>query len=136
MSLNHASQDASIMAPSKASMRSSALLTITPVAAARISFLLRQKQPQPEAVMISVTTKGCSGMSYDMQFLDKLADKPKYADEITQYGVTVVVDPKAALYVTGTEMDYHEAATNAGFVFNNPNETGRCGCGESFHVGP
>jgi len=113
-----------------------AMLTITPVAAERIRHLLQQKQPKPEAVIVSVTTKGCSGMSYDLQYLDKLSDKPKYADEVTQHGVTVVIDPKAALFIVGSTMDYKESAARSGFDFINPNETGRCGCGESFSVNP
>jgi iron-sulfur cluster assembly protein len=111
-----------------------AILTITPAAADRIRHLLAQKQPQPEAVMVSVTSKGCSGLRYDLQYLDRLGDKPKFADEVTQNGVTVVVDPKATLYIVGSVMDYKESPTHSGFDFVNPNETGRCGCGESFSV--
>lgn len=113
----------------------SAVLTIAPAAAAKIGLLLGQKQPRPEALMVSVKTRGCSGMAYDLQFLDKLADRPQGADVISQHGVTVVVDPKAALYITGTVMDYRESPTQSGFTFKNPNETGRCGCGESFMTG-
>jgi iron-sulfur cluster assembly protein len=109
-------------------------LTITPEAAARIEALLASKDPRPEAVMVSVKTKGCSGMSYDLQFLDKLSDKPKFADEVTEHGVTVVVDPKAALFIIGSTMDYKETMERSGFDFINPNEAGRCGCGESFTV--
>lgn len=113
-----------------------AVLTITLAAAERIRHLLGQKQPVPEAVMVSLKTKGCSGMSYDLQYLDKLADKPKYADMVTQHGITVVVDPKATLFIVGFTMDYQETPTRSGFDFVNPNETGRCGCGESFSVDP
>ncbi|HEU0118579.1 MAG TPA: iron-sulfur cluster assembly accessory protein [Alphaproteobacteria bacterium] len=111
-----------------------AVLTITEAAATRIKHLLAQKQPQPAAVMVSVTTKGCSGLSYDLQYLDQLSDKPKFADEVSQHGVTVVVDPKATLFIVGSVMDYKESPTHSGFDFTNPNETGRCGCGESFTV--
>jgi iron-sulfur cluster assembly protein len=111
-----------------------AMLNITPAAADRIRHLLSQKSPQPEAVLVSVKTKGCSGLSYDLQYLDKLGDKPKFADEVTQHGVTVVIDPKAALFIVGSTMDYKESPTQSGFDFANPNETGRCGCGESFSV--
>lgn len=110
------------------------ILTLTPAAAERVRALLGKKQPSPEAVMISVTTKGCSGMSYDMQYLDRLADAPKFADTVTEHGVTVVVDPKATMYIVGSVMDYVESPTHSGFEFTNPNETGRCGCGESFTV--
>ncbi len=111
-----------------------AILTITPAAAERINVLLRKKIPQPEAVLVSVTSKGCSGHSYDLQYLDRLSDKPPFADVITEHGVTVVVDPKATLYIVGSVMDYKESPTRSGFDFINPNETGRCGCGESFTV--
>ena len=110
------------------------LLTLTLAAANRIRSLLSQKTPQPEAVMVSVTTKGCSGLSYDLQYLDHLSDRPAYADVIGQHGVTVVVDPKAALYIVGSVMDYKESPTHSGFDFVNPNEVARCGCGESFSV--
>lgn len=113
---------------------SGAILTVTPEAAARVEHLLQQKTPKPEAVIVSVKTKGCSGLSYDLAYLDKLADAPKYADTITQHGVTVVIDPKASLYIVGSVMDYKESPTHSGFDFINPNETGRCGCGESFSV--
>lgn len=113
---------------------SGAILTLTPAAAERIRFLLQQKNPHPEAVLVSVTSKGCSGLRYDLQYLDHLTDKPKFADEIAQYGVTVVIDPKATLYIIGSVMDYTETSTRSGFDFINPNETGRCGCGESFSV--
>lgn len=110
-------------------------LSITPAAAARIQHLLAQKQPQPEALLVAVTTKGCSGLSYDVQYLERLADKPAGADVVTEHGVTVVVDPKAALYILGSIMDYQEDALKSGFAFINPNEVARCGCGESFTVG-
>lgn len=112
------------------------MLTLTPAAAERIRVLLTQKEPQPEAVMVSVKTKGCSGLSYDLQYLDHLSDRPKYADVISQHGVSVVIDPKAALYIVGSVMDYKESPTHSGFDFVNPNETARCGCGESFSVKP
>src|ERR1700729_2426016 len=86
-----------------------AMLSITPAAAARIRHLLGQKQPKPEAVIVSVKSKGCSGLSYDLQYLDKLTDKPKFADEVTQDGVTVIIDPKASLYIVGSVMDYKES---------------------------
>jgi len=112
------------------------MLTITSAAADRIRFLLNQKAPKPEALMVSLKTKGCSGLSYDLQYLDKLSDRPKYADMITQHDVTVVIDPKVALYIVGSIMDYKESSIASGFDFINPNETGRCGCGESFSVKP
>lgn len=115
-------------------MMGGAVLTLTPAAADRIRYLLKQKQPEPEAVMVSVTSKGCSGLSYDLQYLDHIAEAPKFADRVTEHGVTVIVDPKATLFIVGSIMDYKESPTHSGFDFTNPNETGRCGCGESFTV--
>ena len=111
-------------------------ITITPNAAARLRTILDASEPKAAAVLVSVKTKGCSGMSYDLQYLPDLADKPKFADTVTQHGVTVVIDPKAAIFITGSIMDYREGLERSGFDFTNPNETGRCGCGESFTVKP
>ena len=80
---------------------------------------------------ISVSTKGCSGMSYDMSWVAEAGA----GDEIVRdHELTVLVDRKASLFLIGTVMDYEEKALSAGFIFTNPNEKGRCGCGESFHV--
>ena len=76
-------------------------------------------------------SKGCSGMSYDMTWVDA----PGPGDErVDGQGVTVLVDRKASLFLIGTMMDYETKALESGFTFTNPNEKGRCGCGESFHV--
>ena len=80
---------------------------------------------------ISVNTKGCSGMAYDMSWVEAAGP----TDEVvTDKGQTVLVDRKASLFLIGTEMDYKEEKLSAGFTFTNPNEKGRCGCGESFHI--
>ena len=80
---------------------------------------------------VSVKTKGCSGLSYDLSWVDG----PQKGDEqVTDKGVTVLVDSKASLFLIGTVMDYEVKSMSAGFTFTNPNEKGRCGCGESFHV--
>jgi iron-sulfur cluster assembly protein len=80
---------------------------------------------------IAVKTKGCSGMSYDLSWVDAAGP----GDEtVTDKGITVLVDRKATLFLIGTVMDYEVKAMTAGFTFTNPNEKGRCGCGESFHV--
>ena len=80
---------------------------------------------------ISVNTKGCSGLAYDMSW----ADEPGPGDEVVKdKDLTVLVDRKASLFLIGTTMDYQVKALESGFTFINPNEKGRCGCGESFHV--
>lgn len=80
---------------------------------------------------ISVNTKGCSGLAYTMDWVET----PGPGDEIVRdQGLTVLVDRKASLFLIGTTMDYEVKALSSGFTFINPNEKGRCGCGESFHV--
>jgi len=80
---------------------------------------------------IGVSTKGCSGMSYDLTWVDEAGP----GDEVvTDKGVTVLVERKATLFLIGTTMDYQSTTLSSGFTFINPNEKGRCGCGESFHV--
>lgn len=111
------------------------IITITEAAAEHLSKKIAAQTPAPEAVLVSVTSKGCSGMRYDLQFLAKLSDAPKGSDVVTQHGITVAVDPRAGLYITGSKMDYHKDQMSSGIHFENPNETGRCGCGESFTTG-
>ena len=80
---------------------------------------------------ISVGTKGCSGLSYVMDWVQQ----PGPTDEVvTDKDLTVLVDRKASLFLIGTEMDYLVDTLSSGFTFANPNEKGRCGCGESFHI--
>jgi iron-sulfur cluster assembly protein len=106
------------------------LMTLTDAAAERLRRLY-EKGEQGKLLRIGVRTKGCSGMSYDMSW----ADAPATTDEVvTDKGLTVLVDRKASLFLIGTVMDYETKALTSGFTFTNPNEKGRCGCGESFHV--
>ena len=80
---------------------------------------------------IAISTKGCSGMSYDMSW----TDAPAPTDEVVKdKDLTVLGGRKASLFLIGTVMDYETKALTSGFTFTNPNEKGRCGCGESFHV--
>ena len=106
------------------------LMTLTDAAAERLSALYARGE-QGKLLRIGVKTKGCSGLSYDLSWVDG----PQKGDEsVTDKGVTVLVDSKASLFLIGTVMDYEQKAMSAGFTFTNPNEKGRCGCGESFHV--
>jgi iron-sulfur cluster assembly protein len=106
------------------------LMTLTDTAAERLTRLY-EKGEQGKLLRISVKTKGCSGLSYDMSW----TDEPAPSDEIvTDKGLTILVDRKASLFLIGTVMDYETKALTSGFTFTNPNEKGRCGCGESFHV--
>lgn len=106
------------------------LLRLTEAAAARLSRLYAGAE-KGRLLRISVSTRGCSGHSYQLEWVEG----PAAGDEvITEHGVTVLVDRKASLFLIGTVMDWREDPLEQGFVFINPNEKGRCGCGESFIV--
>jgi iron-sulfur cluster assembly protein len=107
------------------------VMSVTPAAAERVKALIDGRGKPTAGIRIGVRTKGCSGMSYTLEF----ADAPQPMDEVVETGgVKLLIDPKASLFLIGTEMDYVEEKLKSGFVFTNPNEKGRCGCGESFHV--
>lgn len=106
------------------------LMQLTDTAAERLRALYAAAD-ESKLLRIGVKTKGCSGMAYDLSW----TDAPAPTDErVTDKGVTILVDRKASLFLIGTVMDYEVKAMSAGFTFTNPNEKGRCGCGESFHV--
>ena len=105
------------------------LIKLTNAAARKVTGLL-QKQGRPEGVLrVAVVGGGCSGLQYKMD----LQDAPQNRDILVQSsGVRVVVDPKSALYVTGSELDYIDALQEGGFKVKNPNAATSCSCGESF----
>jgi len=105
------------------------LVKVTATAAARVKSLLA-KQGRPLGVLrVAVLGGGCSGLQYKMD----LQDGPASRDILVESaGIRVVVDPKSALYVTGSELDYVEALQGGGFKVTNPNATASCSCGESF----
>jgi iron-sulfur cluster assembly protein len=108
-----------------------AVMSVTPLAAERVKALIDGRGKPTAGIRIGVRSKGCSGMSYTLEF----ADKQEPMDEVVETaGIKLLIDPKASLFLIGTEMDYEEEKLKSGFVFKNPNEKGRCGCGESFHV--
>jgi len=105
-------------------------LILTDSAAARVKALLVSRATPAFGLRIGVNPKGCAGQSYSIDF----TDAPGAMDEVVQSkGVTVVIDAKALMYLIGTELDYVEDKLQSSFVFRNPNEKGRCGCGESVH---
>jgi iron-sulfur cluster assembly protein len=106
-------------------------LVVTDAAAARIQALLDKRGKPSVGVRVGVRSRGCSGLSYTLEYAD---EKGKFDEVVQQNGVTILIDPKASMFIIGTEMDYVEDKLQAGFTFSNPNEKGRCGCGESFHV--
>src|ERR1700744_1291481 len=106
-------------------------LTVTQAAAERIQ-QLREKRGKPSVgIRVGVRSRGCSGLTYTLEYAD---EKGKLAEGVQQNGVTILIDPKASMFIIGTEMDYVEDKLQRGFAVRNPNEKGRCGCGESFHV--
>jgi iron-sulfur cluster assembly protein len=112
-------------------MGAAALMTVTPAALARVKDLLAKRGKPSLGVKIGVRSKGCSGLSYTLEYAD---EKTAYDEVVQADGVTLLIDPKAVMFILGTEMDWVEDKLQNGFVFHNPNEKGRCGCGESFHV--
>jgi iron-sulfur cluster assembly protein len=109
------------------------LMTLTDAAAERLRKLYASGGggQAGKLLRIGVSTKGCSGMSYTMDWVDEAGP----GDEtVMDQGVTVLVDRRASLFLIGTVMDYETSKLSTGFTFTNPNEKGRCGCGESFHV--
>ena len=106
-------------------------ITLTDTALERVKTLLADRGKPSFGIRISIRTKGCSGLSYSLEYAD---DKHPLDEMMEVNGVTILIDPKAILFILGTEMDYVEEKMQSGFVFQNPNEKGRCGCGKSFHV--
>ena len=106
------------------------LMSVSDAAAERLRGLYAGRQ-QGMLLRIAVSTKGCSGMSYDMGWVEAAGPNDEV---VTDNGVTVLVDRKATLFLIGSVMDFESKTLTSGFVFSNPNEKGRCGCGESFHV--
>ena len=107
------------------------MITVTSNAVNHIKKLLSSRDTKPIGIKLSIETKGCSGLSYSMEFVDSTDER----DEVLKIeNIKIYIDPKATLFLLGTTMDYEEGVLESGFKFINPNEKGRCGCGESFHV--
>jgi iron-sulfur cluster assembly protein len=106
-------------------------MTVTDAAAKRIQALLAKRGKPSAGIRIGVRSRGCSGLTYTLEYAD---EKGKLDEVVEDKGVTILIDPKATMFIIGTEMDYVEDKLQSGFTFRNPNEKGRCGCGESFHV--
>ena len=102
-------------------------------AATRIREIMEGSDGAYEGVRVGVTNGGCAGMSYTMDYADKAAP---YDEVIEDKGVKIFIDPKAIMFLLGTEMDFVSDKLAARFVFNNPNQTAACGCGESVSITP
>ena len=109
------------------------VMTLTDAAALRVRDIVGKAAQPVAGIRVSVTKGGCAGMSYKVDY----ADSVKPGDEVIEdKGVRVLIDPTAVLFLLGTEMDYKVDKLSAQFVFNNPNQTSACGCGESVAITP
>ena len=105
------------------------VITLSDNAANRIKEIISNDKTKSLGVRVGVKSGGCAGMSYVMEYAKEINP----TDEIIEdKGVKVFIDPSAIMYLLGTEMDYKKEQFSSTFVFKNPNETERCGCGESF----
>ncbi len=109
------------------------VMRLTEAAAERIKAVMAKAEQPIAAVRVGVKNGGCAGMSYFMEYAEKINPLDEVIEE---KGVRLLVDPKAVLFLLGTEMDYKVDKLSAQFVFNNPNQTSACGCGESVQIEP
>ncbi len=109
-------------------------ITISDEALLQIKSLLAARQESCEGIRVGVRTRGCSGLSYAIEYAIKDKNISKFDDVVIRDGVAVYIDPKISMFLIGSQMIYAEKELEAGFDFVNPNEKGRCGCGESFKV--
>jgi iron-sulfur cluster assembly protein len=109
------------------------VIRLTDAAAERIKYVMANAASEVIGVRVGVKNGGCAGMAYTMEYADKVSPLDELIED---KGVRVLVDPKAVLFLLGTEMDYKADKLSAQFVFNNPNQTSACGCGESVQLKP
>ena len=109
----------------------SSIIKLSDNAANRIKEIMSNADNNSLGVRVSVKTGGCAGMSYVMEYTKEVNPNDEVIED---KGVKVFIDPAAIMYLLGTEMDYKQEEMSSTFVFNNPNETERCGCGESFKI--
>ena len=109
------------------------VMRLTDAAATRIKEILARGDEGISAVRVGVKNGGCAGMSYTMEYA---ANANPHDEVIDDKGVRLLIDPKAVLFLLGTEMDYKIDKLAAQFVLNNPNQTSACGCGESVAITP
>ena len=108
-------------------------MKLTEAAAARVRQIMERSEKPVAGLRIGVKNGGCAGMEYTMEWA---AEQKPYDEVVEDKGVKVLVDAKAMMFLLGTEMDFQTTALKSGFVFNNPNQTSACGCGESVQLTP
>ena len=104
------------------------LINITSEALKRLKSLINDAEEDVKAIKLGVKNGGCAGMAYNMEYVEEIIDSE---ESIKIEGINIIIDNSAILFLLGTELDYEETKLNSGFVFNNPNQTDACGCGES-----
>ncbi len=109
------------------------VLSLTDAAADRVREIMDTTDHSVAALKVGVKNGGCAGMSYTMEWAEQIGP---YDEVIEEKGVKLVIDPKAVLFLLGTQMDFRTEKLSSGFVFNNPNQTSACGCGESVAIEP
>ncbi len=109
------------------------VLTLTDAAAARVKQIMASTDEPVLGLRVGVKKGGCAGMEYTMEYVQ--SQKP-HEDMVEDKGVKIFIEPKAILFLLGTEMDFRTEKLTSGFVFNNPNQTSACGCGESVAITP
>ncbi len=104
------------------------LINITSEALKRLKSLINKAEEDVKAIKLGVKNGGCAGMAYTMDYVEEISDSEEV---IKMEDINIIIDNSAILFLLGTELDYEETKLNSGFVFNNPNQTDACGCGES-----
>jgi len=109
------------------------VIRLSDAAAARIHDIMEKSEGRYIGVRVGVKNGGCAGMAYTMEYAESAA---KFDEVVEDKGVKLLIDPKAVLFLLGTEMDFKVDKLSSTFVFNNPNQTSACGCGESVQLTP
>ena len=109
------------------------VMTLTDAAAERVRQIMAKADKPVVGLRVGVKNGGCAGMEYTMEWAE---DQKPFDEVVEDKGVKVLIDPKAIMFLLGTEMDFQTSALKSGFVFNNPNQTSACGCGESVQIKP
>ena len=109
------------------------VMSLSEAAAGRVREIMANADKPMAALRVGVKNGGCAGMSYTMDWTDEIG---AFDEVVEDKGVKLVIDPKAVLFLLGTQMDFRTDKLSAGFVFNTPNQTSACGCGESVAITP
>ncbi|MBI4723512.1 MAG: iron-sulfur cluster assembly accessory protein [Rhodomicrobium sp.] len=109
------------------------VVTLTDAAAERVKAIMARSETPVAGLRVGVKKGGCAGLEYTMEYA---AEAGTMDEVVEEKGVRILIDPSAILFLLGTEMDYRTDKFSSGFVFNNPNQTSACGCGESVEIRP